>query len=67
MTLMSVLVALIVIGVLFWAIGQLSAAFGIPAPIQTVIQVLLVVLVLIWILQAFGLHAGLPSLRFGSS
>ena len=54
MSLLSLLIVLIIIGVLFWAVRALSAAFGIPQPIVTVIYVLLVVFVLIWLLQTLG-------------
>jgi len=45
-------VTLIICGLIFWAVGKLSAAFGIPAPVVTVIQVLLVVIVVVVILYA---------------
>jgi hypothetical protein len=63
MSLIGLLVALIIIGVMFWAIRALSAAFGIPQPIVTVLYVILVVLVVIWLLGALGAGTGLPELR----
>lgn len=62
MTILSLLVVLIVIGVLFWAVRALSSAFGIPPQIVVVIQVVLVILCLIWVLSALGV-GGLPNLR----
>lgn len=62
MSLISLIVVLIVIGVAFWTIRELSGAFGIPAPIVRVIQVLLVVLVVIWIIRQLGV--GDTVLRF---
>jgi hypothetical protein len=58
MTIISLLVFLIIIGLLFWAVRALSAAFSIPAPISTVIQVVLVVICVLWLLQMFGLVGG---------
>lgn len=58
MSILSILLALIVIGVLFWAVRALSGAFGIPAPIVVVIQVILVILCLFWILGALGVGPG---------
>jgi uncharacterized protein YhhL (DUF1145 family) len=58
------LIFVIIIGVIFWAVRVLSSAFGIPQPIQTVIMVLLVVICLIYILQALGGSGGFPPLRF---
>lgn len=62
MDILSLIIFLCVIGVLFWAVRALSAAFGIPQPIQTVILVLLVVFVLIYILQSIG-GGGVPVLN----
>ena len=50
----AILVAIIVAGVAYWAIGQLGAAFSLPAPIITVAQVVVVILALVWIVQRFG-------------
>ncbi len=63
MDIIGLLIFLIIIGVLFWAVRALSAAFGIPQPIQTVIVVLLVVIVIIYLLQAIGGSGSLPTLR----
>lgn len=65
MNLLSLIVALVVIGLVFWVIQMLSGAFGIPPPIVTVIYVLFVVLVIVWLLQASGLIHGGPVLSFG--
>ncbi len=63
MSIITLLVALILIGLLFWASRAIGAAFSIPAPIMTVIQVFLVVIVVLWLLQAFGLMTAGPVLR----
>jgi hypothetical protein len=55
MTILGLLVLIVVIGVAFWAVKALSAAFGIPEPIRTVIIVLLVIVALVIVLQSFGL------------
>jgi hypothetical protein len=62
MGLLDLLVFLIVIGVMFWAIGQWAGAFNIPAPIVTVIQVFLVIFVVLYLLQGVGVNVG-PTLR----
>ncbi len=62
MPIIPLLVALILIGLVFWASRAIAAAFAIPAPIMTVIQVILVVIVVVWLLGAFGLISG-PFLR----
>ena len=59
-----IVVALIIMGVLFWAVNKLSAAFGIPDPIRTVVIVLLVLVCLVVIVSmVFGGGGELPSLR----
>lgn len=58
MTIISLLVFLIIIGCLFWAVRALAGAFGIPAPVVTVIQVVLVLIAVLWLLQGFGLTGG---------
>ncbi len=42
----------------FWAITKLMAAFGVGDPIATVVKVIFVVLVILWLLSAFGLAPG---------
>jgi hypothetical protein len=62
MDVVSLLVFLILIGLVFWCVRMLSGAFGIPAPIVTVIYVILVVFIVLYLLQALG-YSGGPSLR----
>lgn len=61
MDLIGLLVFLIIIGLAFWAVRTLSGAFGIPAPIVTVIYVVLVIFVVVYLLQI--LQGGGPVLR----
>jgi hypothetical protein len=63
MSILSLLVALILIGCCFLAVRAIAAAFHIPPPIVTVIHVVLMILVVVWLLQAFGLLSGGPLLR----
>lgn len=64
MSLIGLIVLLIVIGVLFWAARSLTAAFGIGEPIRTVILVLLTVVALVIVLNAFGVSVpGLTGVR----
>lgn len=64
MTLIGLLVALIIIGLIFWAVRTVGPALSIPQPILTVIYVLLVVFVVIWLLGAIGLISSGPVIRF---
>lgn len=60
MTLIGLLIFLIIIGLVFWAVNALAGAFGIPAPIVVIIQVVLVIVAVLYLLQAFGLVGGAP-------
>ena len=60
MSIIGILVVLLLIGVLFWAVRTIGAAFAVPPPVLQVIYVLLVVLCVLWLLQAFGLLGGTP-------
>jgi hypothetical protein len=60
MSIIGLLVFLIVVGLVFWVIRTLASTLAIPAPIVTVLQVILVVVVVLYLLDAFGLwNAGL--------
>jgi hypothetical protein len=63
MSLISLLIALILICVAYWAIRQILSAFGIGPPIATVVQVLFVLVVVLWLVQELGLISGGPVLR----
>jgi len=56
------LLSFVLLLVIVWAIRTLMAAFGIGEPITTVVYVLLVVIVIVWLLQALG-GVRLPMLR----
>ena len=63
MSIIGLLVVLIVFALLWWAARTLMITFGVPAQIQVVVQVLIVVLVCLWLLQVLGLLGDLPLLR----
>ncbi len=58
MSLLSLIVAIILIGLVFWVIRALISAFSIGEPVGTIIYVLAVVLVVLWLLQAIGQGGG---------
>ena len=53
--LLTLLVLLIVVGLIYWCVHRVAAGFGIPAPIVTVIDVVLVIIVVVYLLRLFGL------------
>jgi len=62
MSLVSLLVALLLLCVVIWAARSLLAAFGIGDPIRTVVYVVIVLLVVLWVVQSLGVLGG-SSLR----
>jgi hypothetical protein len=63
MSIVGLIVFLIILGVAFWAVRALSAAFGIPPPIVTVIYVILVILAVVWLLNIVGMVGGAGGLK----
>jgi len=59
MSIIGILVALVIICLLIWAVRSILAAFNIGPPIATLVQVVLVILVVLWLLNALGLGDGL--------
>lgn len=57
--LITLIVLVIVLGLIYWAVHRLAAAFGVPAPIVTIIDVLLVVIAVFYLLNVFGLFGRL--------
>jgi hypothetical protein len=66
MSLIGLVVFLILVGLACWVISTLAPVLGIPAPIVTVLYVILVVIVVLWLLQTFVGITGGPVLRFRS-
>ena len=64
MSIIGLVVVLIVICLVYWAVHRIAGAFGIPDQILVIFDVLLVVIFVLWLLQAFGvLNVG--SVRIG--
>ena len=58
MSLVGILIVLLVFCIVIWAARSLMAAFGVGDPIATVVYVLLVLVMLLWLLQQFGVVGG---------
>jgi len=50
----GLVVVVLVLSLAFWAVSQVAGAFGIPAPIVTVIHVIFVVIFVLVVLRWFG-------------
>lgn len=60
MSLVTIFGVLVLIALLVWAVPKLLTAIGVPSNVATVVYVGLVVLIVLWLLSAFG---ALPSIR----
>jgi hypothetical protein len=53
-TLVVLVAMLAVVLLLLWCVQKLTAAFGTPEPIATVLYVLIVLVAVLWIVRRFG-------------
>lgn len=60
MNILTLLVAVVVICLIWWAVTRILAAFGVGDPIATLVKVVFVILVVFWLLSSFGL---VPAIR----
>ncbi len=60
MSLIGLVVTLVVVGVLLWLLNNYVPMDG---KIKTIINVVVVIVVVIWLLQAFGLLGSLQNVR----
>ncbi len=60
MSLLTIVITLIVVGVLLWAINAINAIIPMSPEVKKVLNVVVVVFLVLWLLQGFGLiHTGL--------
>lgn len=62
MSLISLVIVLIVVGVLLWLV---NTYIPMDQKIKTIINVVVVIAVVLWLLQAFGVLGGLNDIRVG--
>jgi hypothetical protein len=60
--LMNVVISLIVVGVLLWLV---NTYIPMDAKIKSILNIVVVIAVVIWLLQAFGLLGALNGIRIG--
>jgi hypothetical protein len=63
MSLLTVVIVLIVVGVLLWLVNTYIPMDG---KIKSILNAVVVIAVVIWLLQAFGLLGSLESIRIGN-
>jgi hypothetical protein len=62
MSLLSLIVTLIVVGVLLWLVNNYIPMDG---KIKSILNVVVVILVVLWLLQSFGLLGSLGAVHVG--
>ncbi len=62
MSLISLIVALVVVGVLLWLV---NAYIPMDSKIKSILNVVVVIVVVLWLLQAFGLLGSLGAIHVG--
>ena len=60
MSLISLIIVLCVVGVILWAI---NSYLPLDAKIKKILNIVVVIVVVIWLLQAFGLIGSLSQIR----
>jgi hypothetical protein len=63
MPLLTIVVALIVVGILLWLVNTYIPMDG---KIKSILNAVVVIAVVLWLLQAFGLLAQLEGIKVGS-
>jgi hypothetical protein len=62
MSLISLVIVLIVVGVLLWAVNTYIPMDG---KIKTILNIVVVIVVVLWLLNSFGVLGSLESIRIG--
>lgn len=60
MSLLSVIITLVVVGIILWLINNYVPMAG---SIKKILNVVVVIVVILWLLQVFGFINGIESLR----
>ena len=62
MPLIQLVIALVVVGVLLWAVNNYIPMDG---KIKNILNIVVVVVVVLWLLQVFGVLSGMGSMHVG--
>jgi hypothetical protein len=60
MSLLTVVLVLIIIGVLLWLINTYIPMAG---PIKTILNIVVIICVILWLLSVFGIDVGIGNLK----
>ena len=62
MPILTILLVIVLVGVLLWAVNSF---IPMDAKVRSILNVVVVILLIIWLLQAFGVLHGLANIRVG--
>jgi hypothetical protein len=62
MSLLTIIVTIVIVGVILWAINNFIPMDG---KIRSILNVVVVILLIVWLLQAFGVLSSLGGVRIG--
>ena len=62
MTLVNIIVVLVVVGLLLWAV---NSYIPMEARIKSILNIVIIIAIVVWLLNAFGVVSYLSSIRFG--
>ena len=62
MPILTILLVIVLVGVLLWAVNSF---IPMDSKVRSILNVVVVLLLIIWLLQAFGLLHGLANIRVG--
>lgn len=62
MSLLTIILVIVVVGVLLWAI---NSYIPMDSKIKSILNVVVVIALILWLLQAFGILGSLGSVRVG--
>jgi hypothetical protein len=60
MSILSIIVAIVVVGVLLWLI---NAYVPMDAKIKNILNIVVIIVLVVWLLKVFGVFAGLSDVR----
>jgi hypothetical protein len=62
MPILTILLVIVLVGVLLWAVNSF---IPMDSKVRSILNVVVVILLILWLLQAFGLFHGLSGVRVG--
>ncbi len=55
----SLIIALVILGLIYWAVSLIP----LPDPFPQIVKVIFIIIAVVYVLNALGVHTGLPTLK----